>query len=227
MIEDDELIAKRAELARLAHVVPAEFIDALLMDAVRAIKGRGAFWASDLGIAEKPLDVVEIETRAIETAALDAVDHALDAEGPAFEVGPIRLSLPKWGYERTWSLEELDEVAGFDAAAAREKLGGYLRALHASPEAAAYPGQRFDAWQSLSLAIQAAALDVLRRDKVLRGPCPRCRRPEWATKYRPPKAHGRPPLEYTFCPLCADEVRLDQQRERIKRHREKSAEQGA
>lgn len=210
---------KRAELAGLVAELPAEWLDAI----IRAAK-HGPEILDSAVTPDVPRDPTEDDLDAAQAAMLYWAHDAINKVGaPDYELILPRVSLPTWGFVRDVSLTELAEAGGFDAEGFAAKVAEEARFFDSQTVIDAdgehwNPGTQHYGWET-STTLERALTQLLRNNGILRGPCPRCNRPEWLTKYRAPKAPGRTPLDHTYCPACVELIKREQKAESMRRSR--------
>lgn len=208
---------KRQELARLAHEVPELWLD----DLIRAAKHGPQVLDSAYSEPLIP-DAIDQEIEALEDALLQSAWRMLNVQGPSYEIGRWDLDLQKYGL--SWggtTLEEFAEAGGFDAAAF---AGGVVDALREWDAEWAHQDEnqefyvpRVNVIDEQAHQVRGAALSMLRNHGILRGPCKRCGRTAWLTRFRSGKVAGRPPLALSYCPTCVEAIKREQSAARMRK----------
>lgn len=210
---------KRAELSALVETLPAEWLDAIIRAAKNGPEVLDSAFEPDFPRDPAEDDVHEVEHQVWNWAA----DAIYKVKAPDYALNLPGFALPKWGFGPEVSLAELAEAGGFDADSFTAQVAEDARWFDAQTITEAN-GEQWnphtkDRGGEYAGTLERALTQMLRNRGILRGPCPRCNRPEWLTKYRPPKSPGRTPLDHTYCPDCVTAIKREQKADSMRRAR--------
>ena len=153
--------------------------------------------------------VREVDYKLIETAS--AIFLRATSEPLPFS---FRLEIPQLGYAREFSTADLNGFLAREPEAIERMVMNYIAQVEAYENDEVFETDSGDLAFPLppdplpfEKVIVGGLRSILKQEGLIKGPCPRCGRSNWYTAYRPQGRSGRPPLESTYCPDCAVEIR--------------------